>query len=352
MRASRLLSILTTLQARGRATAQALADECEVSLRTIYRDVDALSAAGIPIYSERGSAGGYRLLDGYRTRLNGLSAGEAEALFLAGLTRQTADMGLGPVVSAAQSKLLAAMPEEIRAGAERMRSRFHLDAPAWFEEGESLAHLPVVADAVWRERPIQIRYRSWKAEKERRVEPLGIVLKSGTWYLVGQVDESIRTYRISRILEIQVLDEHFARPEPFDLEGYWCENIKRLEAELHPNDATLRLSPWAVKMMDHLLSPYMRVGAHLGVPDGDGWRVATFPVAEGAWAAHELLRFGAEAEVIAPPELRARMVAMAARLRDIYEPPPPPDGSRQVTSKEAAEQASGGKQPAKIRTPE
>lgn len=188
MRASRLLSILTIIQAKGRANAQALADECEVSLRTIYRDVDALSAAGIPIYSERGSGGGYRLLNGYRTRLNGLSSTEAEALFLAGLTRQTADMGLGSVVTAAQTKLLAAMPAELRPGAERMRSRFHLDAPSWFEVGESLAHLPRVADAVWGEHPMHIRYRSWKAEKHRRVEPLGIVLKGGSWYL-GFVDE-------------------------------------------------------------------------------------------------------------------------------------------------------------------
>ena len=323
MRASRLLSILTTLQAKGRANAQTLADECEVSLRTIYRDVDALSAAGIPIYSERGSSGGYRLLDGYRTRLNGLSSVEAEALFLGGLTRQASDMGLGAVLATAQTKLLAAMPQEIRAGAERMRSRFHLDAPAWFEEGESLAHLPVVVDAVWRERAIRIRYRSWKAEKERRVEPLGIVLKSGSWYLVGQVEGSVRTYRISRILDLEVLDEGFNRPEPFDLEAHWTENIKRLEAELHPSEATLRLSPWAMKMMDHLLSPYIRAGARVGAPDPDGWRVATFPIGAGRWAAHELLRFGSEAEVIAPPELRAQMAAMAAGLRDLYESRPP-----------------------------
>ena len=322
MRASRLLSILTTLQAKGRVTAQALADECEVSLRTIYRDVDALSAAGIPIYSERGSAGGYRLLGGYRTRLNGLSSAEAEALFLAGLTRQTADMGLGPVVATAQTKLLAAMPSEIRAGAERMRSRFHLDAPSWFGEGESLERLPIVADAVWRERPIRIRYRSWKAEKERRVEPLGIVLKGGAWYLVGQVENSVRTYRISRILELEVLDEPFSRPDPFDLEAYWTESTRRLDAELHPNEARLRLSPWGVKMMDSILPAYARAGASIGEPDGSGWSVVTLPVPSVRWATHELLRFGAEAEVLGPPELRARMAEVIASLGDVYRTEP------------------------------
>src|SRR5277367_3740596 len=149
MRASRLLSILTTLQARGRVTAGALAEACEVSLRTIYRDIDALSAAGIPVYSERGSTGGYRLLDGYRTHLNGLSAKEAEALFMSGLAGPAADLGIGAVMAAAQNKLLSAMPTELRAGAEQMRARFHFDAPAWFAQGERPKHLPLVADAVW-----------------------------------------------------------------------------------------------------------------------------------------------------------------------------------------------------------
>jgi predicted DNA-binding transcriptional regulator YafY len=318
MRASRLISILTTLQAKGHVTAQALADECEVSLRTIYRDVDALSAAGIPVYSERGSGGGYRLLNGYRTRLNGLSSAEAEALFLAGLPRQTTDMGLGPVIATAQAKLLAAMPEEIRAGAERIRSRFHLDAPSWFREGESVAHLPLVADAVWREQPIFIRYRSWKGEKERRVEPLGIVQKGGAWYLVGQVEGSARTYRISRILELKVLDEQFARPEPFDLERYWTDSTHRLDAELYPNKATLRISPWGARMMESILPFHVRSEAEIGEPDESGWRVVTLPVAPMRWAPYELLRFGAEAEVLGPPELRARMAEVAGSLRNLY----------------------------------
>lgn len=334
------MSILTTLQARGRVTAQALADECEVSLRTIYRDVDALSAAGIPIYSDRGSNGGYRLLDGYRTRLNGLSPVEAEALFLAGLTRQTADMGLGSVVTAAQTKLLAAMPAETRVGAERMRSRFHLDAPPWFGEGETLAHLPLVADAVWRERPVQIRYRSWKAETERRVEPLGIVLKGGAWYLVGQVEGSVRTYRISRILTVQTLEERFVRPEGFDLERYWTENIRRLEAELHPNQATLRMSPWAVKMMGALLPSYVRVGAEVGDPDVDGWRVVTLPIGSTRQGAADLLRFGVEVEVLEPASLRAHMAEIIEALAAAYGRAPGARGPREGVPHEVGRQWS------------
>lgn len=317
MRASRLLSILTTLQAKGHVTAQALADECEVSLRTIYRDVDALSAAGIPIYSERGSSGGYRLLDGYRVRLNGLSSTEAEALFLAGLTRQAADLGLGPDAANARKKLLAALPAEMRSGA--MRMRFHLDAPGWFDEGETLAHLPLVADAVWNERPIRMQYQSRKTEKERRVEPLGIVLKGGVWYLVAQGEGAARTYRISRIGALDVLDERFDYPKAFDLEAYWTESTRRYEEGLHPNRAEIRLSPWGIEAMGEFLPPYVRAGAVVSdEADAQGWRRVTLSVGSLAHAAMEILRFGTDAEVIGPPELRAKMAEVVSTLAKTY----------------------------------
>ena len=319
MRASRLISILTTLQARRRVTAQALADECEVSLRTIYRDIDALSAAGIPVYSERGSDGGYRLLDGYRTRLNGLSAREAEALFLTGLSGPAADLGLGAVMAAAQLKLVVALPAELRAGAERMQARFHLDAPAWFAEPEKLAILPLVAGAVWEQRRISIRYRSWKAEKQRIVEPLGLVLKSGAWYLVGQVDGDARTYRISRILDLTVLDESFERPAAFDLAAYWHAGMRRLEADLHRNQAIVRLSPWGVTMLGVFTSPFAHAAAEIeSAADPEGWRRVTLPVGSIREACVNLLRFGADAEVLEPPELRAKMAEISASLGKIY----------------------------------
>jgi len=326
MRASRLLTILTTLQARGRVTAQTLADECEVSLRTIYRDIDALSAAGIPVYSERGSDGGYRLLDGYRVRLNGLSAKEAEALFMTGLTGPAADLGLGAVMTAAQTKLLAAMPQDLRAGAERMRSRFHLDAPAWFGEAEQPAHLTAIASAVWEQRTLQIRYRSWKAEKHRRIEPLGLVLKSGSWYVAGQIEGSVRIYRIARIRELTVLDQRFERPEAFDLAAFWADSTRRLGEELHSNRATVRLSPWGLKMMEAYLSPLVRNGAGIAEEaDAEGWRIVTLPVGSVRQAAAELLPFGAEAEVLAPEALRLQMAEIAAELGRIYG-----DGARAV----------------------
>ena len=258
MRASRLLSILTTLQARGRITAPELADACEVSVRTIYRDIDALAAAGIPVYAERGAEGGYRLLDGYRVRLNGLSQPEAEALFMTGLPGPAAALGLDAAMLAAQTKLMAALPANLRPNAGRMQERFHLDAPSWFGETEQPKHLRAIAGALLRESPIEIRYQSWRAEKRRRVAPLGLVLKGGSWYLAGSVDGSVRTYRVARVLDCSVLDERFVRPADFDLATYWQAATTRLEAEMHPNYATVRLSPFGVKLLNALSQPYVR----------------------------------------------------------------------------------------------
>jgi predicted DNA-binding transcriptional regulator YafY len=317
MRASRLLSILTTLQAKGHVTAQALADECEVSLRTIYRDVEALSAAGIPVYSERGSAGGYRLLDGYRLRLNGLSSIEADALLLAGLTQQATELGLGSAAASARKKLLVALPADLRTGA--MRTRFHVDAPAWFAEGETLDNLPLVADAVWGGRAIAMHYQSREAETQREVEPLGIVLKGSAWYLVAQSESGIRTYRISRISGLEVLDRRFAFPDAFDLAAYWAESTRRYEEGLHPNRAEIRLSPWGVEVMAELVSPYIFAGASIAEDsDERGWRSVSMSVGSTAHAALEILRFGAHAEVIGPPELRSEMARIARTLAGMY----------------------------------
>ncbi|MGJ5176401.1 helix-turn-helix transcriptional regulator [Bradyrhizobium oligotrophicum] len=319
MRASRLLSILTTLQARGQATAPELAEACEVSVRTIYRDIDALAAAGIPVYAERGAEGGFRLLDGYRVRLNGLSPAETDALFMAGLPGPAAALGLD-AMNAAQTKLVAALPQSLRADAGRMQARFYLDAPGWFGEAEEPRHLRAIADALLADRLVDIRYQSWRAETRRRVAPLGLVLKGGNWYLAGQVERSVRTYRVARILDCAVTDATFARPAEFDLAAHWRAATERLEAELHPKTATVRLSPLGVRLLEVTSQPYVRARTRLAdEADAEGWRIATIPVGTTLWhAAGDLLRFGPEAEVLDPPELRAKMAELARDMAKRY----------------------------------
>jgi predicted DNA-binding transcriptional regulator YafY len=320
MRASRLLSILTTLQARGQVTAPALAEACEVSVRTIYRDIDALAAAGVPVYADRGAEGGYRLLDGYRVRLNGLSEPEAAALFMAGLPGPAAAFGLDAAMVAAQTKLVAALPANQRLNARRLQQRFHLDAPGWFSEAEEPKHLRVIASSVLCENLIEIQYQSWKAEKRRRVAPLGLVLKGGSWYLAGLVDGSVRTYRVARVLKCTTLDDVFLRPEKFDLAAYWQASTERLEAELHPNEATIRLSSLGVKLLDALSHPYVKTRMRLEeAKDAEGWRTATIPVGKTLWhAAIELLRLGAEVEVLEPGELREKMAELTSLMAARY----------------------------------
>src|SRR5688500_11329902 len=192
MRASRLVQLLLLLQARGRTTAGVLATELEVSERTIHRDVDALSAAGVPIYAERGPHGGIQLIDGYRTRLTGLTGEEAEAVFLSGLPGPAAELGLGTVVAAARLKILAALPSELRVRASRLVERFHLDAAGWFHANEEVPHLAVLADAVWESRRLKLIYGRGDREVERSLDPLGLVLKAGVWYLVAASDGGVR----------------------------------------------------------------------------------------------------------------------------------------------------------------
>jgi predicted DNA-binding transcriptional regulator YafY len=320
VRASRLLSVLLLLQARGRMTAQELADELEVSVRTIYRDVDSLSAAGVPVYADRGPAGGYQLLAGYRTQLTGMTTAEAESLFLAGLPDQAKQLGLGEVVAAAQLKLMAALPPELRSRAESIRERFLLDAPGWFREHEPPQYLAAVAASVWDQRRIEVRYRRWgNSEVDRVLEPLGIVLKNGVWYLIAKGDSEPRTYRVSRILALAMTDEKFDRPADFDLGKHWEVAAERVQATLWKGEAKVRLSPHGLRMA-FLLGPVvnraLRNAGH--EPGEDGWTTVTLPIETNLHALHAILQLGPDAEVLEPQELREMFVKAAADLARIY----------------------------------
>jgi predicted DNA-binding transcriptional regulator YafY len=332
VRASRLLSVLLLLQNRGRMTARELADELEVSIRTIYRDMDALSASGVPVYADRGPDGGYSLLEGYRTHLTGMTAEEADALALSGMPDAAAELGLGRVLAAAQLKVQAALPNELSDRAGRIAERFHLDAPGWFREADQVPTLTGVADAVWNQRVLRVRYRRWatggrEPEVERELEPLGLVLKAGTWYLVatphGEPDagrREPRTYRVARILHLETLDVRFERPDGFDLWKYWHQRTQELTHALYQAEATVRFSPRAMELASVRLSPHTaRALAEGSWPvDEDGWVRAVIPIESIAHARGELLALGADVEVLSPPALREQMSEVAGALAALY----------------------------------
>ncbi|MFI1001878.1 helix-turn-helix transcriptional regulator [Streptomyces galbus] len=313
MKSSRLVSILLLLQTRGRMTAAQLAEELEVSVRTVYRDVEALGAAGVPLYGDAGHAGGYRLLDGYRTRLTGLTADEAEALFLSGAPGPAAQLGLGPVLAAAQLKVRAALPPGLRAHADRISGRFHLDAPGWYTDADLAPHLPAVADAVWNGRVLHVTYRRWRepTDVRRRWEPYGLVLKAGRWYVVA--GPGPRTYRVDQILELAASDEEFTRPDTFDLAAYWAGHQRDFHDRLYRSHARVRLAPGV-----RLTGPAQAAVRAHGWTDADGWTVAEVPIESVDHAHGEFLRLGADVEVLGPPELRERIARTAAELARRY----------------------------------
>ncbi|MGW0734378.1 helix-turn-helix transcriptional regulator [Streptomyces sp. NPDC002851] len=322
MRADRLLSVLLLLQNRGRLTAPELAAELEVSVRTVYRDIEALGAAGVPVVADRGPLGGYRLLDGYRTRLTGLTDPEAASLFLAGAPGPARDLGLGAILSTARLKLQAALPAGLADRARRIEDRFHLDAPGWFRDADPVPHLERVARAVWEQEVLRVHYRRWddRTRVHRELHPLGLVLKGGMWYLVARADASIRTYRVSRFLAVDtVAGESFERPAGFDLAAYWEESSRRLEEARYQGVAVVRLSPRARRLLPMLFGTAGDAALRdAGEPDADGWVRVELPVEAEAIAVGDLLRLGTDAEVLGPPELRAALARTVAGLADRY----------------------------------
>ena len=320
MRASRLLSILMVLQTRGRVTAEALAAEFEVSVRTIYRDLEELSAADVPVYADRGPNGGFQLLDGYRTKLTGLSPAEAETLFLAGLPGPAAELGLADVLTAAQLKLTAALPERVRATANRVAARFHLDPVGWFRSADEARLLPAIAKAVWNETCLDVRYKKRGAGSVvRKLQPLGLVLKAGIWYLVARAGDQQRTYRVSNFLEMSVGDERFERPKDFDLVRFWTMSSRAYEVGLYRSEAILRVSPSGMPKLDQLGSVVAQVAAETAaLPDRDGWVRVVIPIESIDQAAADLIRLGTDAEVLEPAELRWRIAENAQALSALY----------------------------------
>ncbi|MFI8303215.1 helix-turn-helix transcriptional regulator [Streptomyces sp. NPDC085927] len=351
MRAARLIKMVLLLQSRPSMTAAELARELEVSERTVTRDAQALSEAGVPVYADRGRVGGYRLVGGYRTRLTGLARGEAEALFLSGVPGALREMGLEDAASAARLKVSAALLPSLRDAPRTAAQRFHLDAPGWFREAPAPELLPAVADAVWDDRPVVARYRRGDTEVERELEPYGLVLKAGVWYLCARVPGqgvseqkaseqgasgagAYRVYRIDRFTAVEAVTgagggtgagagtARFERDPEFDLPAFWAERAEQFARSILRAEAVVRLSPEGVRALQHAVDAAaareaLAEAAGTGADD-DGWVTVTLPVESEEVARTQLTALGPEVEVLAPASLREWFAAQAVRLALLY----------------------------------
>jgi len=304
MKADRLLSILLLLQAKGRLTGRELARRLEVSQRTIHRDIEALSAAGVPVFALRGVQGGFKLDDEWRTRVPGLDESELRALLMA-QPRVVGDSHLARAAERALDKLMAALPSSLREQASSIRKRLHVDTTGWSGTAEDLSLLPLVQEAVSRDRRLAIRYwPAGKGARERVVDPLGLVAKGGTWYLVARTPDGLRTYRVSRIENARLLDAGFERPADFDLAGYWKASTDELRRGRGRYEATLHLAPEVAASFQRWRSASAPPSTEPGSP---GWVTLSVPFDDEAQAAFVATGLGANVGVIGPASLRARV---------------------------------------------
>ena len=320
MRADRLLSLLMLLQTRGKLSARALAQELEVSERTIYRDIEALERAGVPLYSEQGRDGGYGLVDRYRTSLTGLSEGEVRALFMLSIPAPLAELGVTRELRGALLKLAAALPDARRGDEAQVRQRFYLDAVGWASEGGPTPHLHVVHHAVWHDRRLVLTYRPpFSAEVKLTVDPYGLVVKAGVWYLVYAHRGRVSARRLAELLDVRDAGEPFVRAPAFDLQAFWqgwCAERVELGAAYK---VRVRVAPDAVAWLPiYLGSGSREAPAVVGPAEPEGWVTFDLSFRHLEEARSRLLALGGAVEVLAPDALRLSIADFGRRIAAVY----------------------------------
>ena len=312
MRAGRLLSTLLLLQAHGRLSGREIADRLEVSARTVHRDMEALSSAGVPVFALRGARGGWRLDEDWSTQVPALDEAELRALLMA-QPRVIGDVRLAAAAERALAKLMAVLPVPLRARAALMRQRLYVDVTAWRGSTENVAMLPIVQDAVARDRRLKMSYRKAGREVvERVVDPLGLVAKGSTWYMVAWTPKGLRTFRVSRIEKASLLDLPVRRPAEFDLAAFWKNSTEQFQKGWTRYQAVLRLEPGVASWVSSC-----RIVTPMAKPaDRDGWARVTIHFENEEEACFWVMGLGARVEVIEPEELREKVIAeLAAALR-------------------------------------
>jgi len=300
-------------------TAAQLACELECSPRTIYRDIDALSGAGVPIYGDAGPAGGYALLDSYRTSLTGLNEGEVRALFMLSIPGPLVALGVSHDLQAALRKLAAALPDARRLDEESVRRRFYLDPMGWASEEEPAPHLPAVHAAVWENRLLDIVYRIPSGGRaEGCVAAYGLAAKTGAWYLVCAAQGHMRVHRVADLLEAHVRDEHFERPADFNLEMFWQEWSAAREAQRAGFRAVVRVSPALIPLLPAYFGSGIRAQISAASAGADGWLTLELRFESFYAARDRVLALGGSIEVLTPDALRASVLDFAQQTARLY----------------------------------
>ncbi|MEM7343154.1 MAG: YafY family protein [Chloroflexota bacterium] len=312
MRADRLLSLMMLLQTQRQMTAEALATELEVSKRTIYRDIDALSIAGVPIYANGGPGGGYALLDSYRTTLNGLNDNEIRALFMLTIPSPLSDLGVNQQLKAAILKLTSSLADDHHKYANDLRQRLHLDAASWFQIDEPLLYLKDLQAVIWQDRQLVLTYRRRNGSvSEQTISPYGLVAKASVWYLVAATNRGIRVYRVSRIEAVRMTKTNFTRPQAFDLAEFWIGWVASYKTSLPEYPVTLRIGPDLIGTLPYILGDGVQALIEQAHPDAEGWRVIDYTFERVEEAQAYILGMGASVDVVSPKELRDRVLQIA-----------------------------------------
>jgi len=322
MKSDRLLSVLLLLQARGRASERELAERLEVSQRTIHRDLEALSAAGVPVLALRGAAGGWELEKGWRTQVPGLSQPELQALLMA-QPRALSVPGMAAAAQSALDKLLASLPGSMRAEAAAMRERLHIDPQGWWESGEDVSMLPAVQDAVAADRKLSFDYaRADGQQGPRTVSPLGIVSKGASWYLVARTPKGMRTFRVSRMSNAVALETKFKRPARFDLARYWRRSTAELQAKRTKFSAVLAVTGTAESLLKAWrVGKPLESAARFPSPR-PGWSLIQAEFEQLNHARFVVLGLGASVRVVEPAELRDAVEKELAETTAIHRETP------------------------------
>jgi predicted DNA-binding transcriptional regulator YafY len=306
--------MLLLLQTRGKLRAKTLADELGVSRRTILRDVEALSMAGVPIYAEGGHGGGIALDEGYRTKLTGLNTPEVQALFVANNQAALRDVGLSDAAEQLLLKLLASLPTSHHLTVDHIRQRLMIDPTWWWHDAETPTFWEDLQQAVYEDRLIEITYEHYRGDVvERLLEPYSLVNKSSLWYLVAQREGDFRTYRVARIYAVRVLDEHFIRLPDFDLQQYWHEHLQGFINSFSEYRCTLRIHPDRVAFVKWLMPGRWQV---IEEADAAGWETLQLMMDSPQLAKMLVFGLGTQAHIIAPTELAQSVLADAQALID------------------------------------